>query len=85
MKPSLTVSVNLQTRRALYTPSIYNAIKYKLDANVPVEVDVFGLFQVRQDYEDIDAYFVVKLPDGHCCYAGVPNIQFLPEEGADEQ
>lgn len=84
MKPTLTVSVNLQTRKALYKPSVYNAIRYKLEANTPVKVDVFGLFQVLQD-DDLDAYFVVRLPDGHCCYAGVEHIQFLPEEEADEQ
>lgn len=84
MKPSLTINVNLKTRKALYKPSVYNAIRYNLTANEPVEVGVFGLYQVMQD-DDIDAYFVVKLPDGHCCYAGVEHIQFLPEEEADEQ
>lgn len=83
MKPSLTVSVNLQTRKALYRPSAHNICKYRLSATEPTEVDVFGLFQVKED-EDIDAYFVVKLPDGHCCYAGVDHIQFLPGED-DEQ
>lgn len=82
MTPSLTINVNLETRKALYTPSVYNAMKYNLNANEPVEVDVFGLFQVKEE-DDIDAYFVVKLPDGHCCYAGVTAIQFIQE--ADEQ
>ena len=79
MKPTLTVSVNLATRKAMYKPSVYNAMKYHLDANTPVEVGVYGLFQVKED-EDISPYFVVELPDGHCCYAGVEQIQFLPEE-----
>lgn len=82
MNPGLTINVNLTTKRALYKPSIYNADKYGLSSDTPVEVDVFGLFQIKED-EDIDAYFVVKLPDGHCCYASVQSIQFLHEE-ADE-
>ena len=78
----LTVSVNLATRKALYWPSDHNICKYKLNANDPTPVDVFGLFQIK-DGEDVDAYFVVKLPDGHCCYAGVDEIQFMPEEEAE--
>jgi hypothetical protein len=79
MKPSLTINVNLSTRKALYTPSSYNATKYHLSTDEPTEVDVFGLFQCG-DTDGSDAYFVVKLPDGKCCYADVNQIQFLPEE-----
>lgn len=82
MKPCLTVNVNLETCKALYTPSVYNAAKYGLSTEAPTEVDVFGLFQVA-DGNDVDAYFVVKLHDGRCCYAGVTEIQFIQE--VDEQ
>lgn len=83
MKYSTTVNVNLATRRALYTPSKYNAKEYGLSTEEPTEVGVFGLFQVKEDDEE-DAYFVVELPDGRCCYAGVCQIQFIKEEEADE-
>jgi len=79
MKPSLTVNVNLITHKALYTPSSYNATKYNLSTTEPTEVGVFGLFQCG-DTDGSEAYFVVKLPDGKCCYADVCQIQFLPEE-----
>lgn len=78
MRPCLTVSVNLQTRKALYTPSAYNANKYKLSTETPTEVGVFGLFQCS-DEDGSEAYFVVELPDGKCCYAGVDDIQFIKD------
>ncbi len=79
MKNSITVNVNLTTRKALYRPSSHNICKYKLSAQDPTPVGVFGLFQVIEENEDIDAYFVVELPDGHCCYARVDQIQFIKE------
>ena len=75
----LKVNVNLVTRKALYRPSRYNADKFGLDAGLPTEVGVFGLFPVREHDGEADAYFVVELPDGKCCYAGVEQIQFIKE------
>jgi hypothetical protein len=83
MKPTISINVNLSTRKALYWPSNYNICKYKLSAQDPTPVDVFGLFAVKESDGDSDAYFVVKLPDGHCCYASVDQIQFLPEEDVE--
>lgn len=76
----LKVNINLATRKALYWPSNHNICKYKLSAKDPTPVDVFGLFSVKEADGDADAYFVVELPDGYCCYASVDQIQFLPEE-----
>lgn len=82
MKPSLDISINLVTREALYTPSRFNAERFGLSKDEPTPVDVFGLYQVSEDAESSDAYFVVELPDGRCCYAGVLEIQFIkhPED-----
>lgn len=74
----LTVSVGLKTRKALYWPSDFNAMKYNLSTTEPTPVGVFGLFQVKEE-EEADAYFVVELPDGKCCYASVVQIQFIKE------
>jgi hypothetical protein len=76
---NLVVNVNLSTRKALYTPSRFNADKFGIDAGMPTEVGVFGLFSVREHDGEADAYFVVELPDGRCCYAGVEQIQFIKE------
>lgn len=78
MRPCLTVGVNLQTRKALYTPTAYAINKYGLSTSEPTEVGVFGLFQCG-DEDGSDAYFVVELPDGKCCYAGVDDIQFIKD------
>lgn len=78
----LRVNVNLTTRKAAYTPSKLNAVKYNLVGR-KVEVDVFGLFQVKED-DDVDAYFVVELPNGSCCYARVDQIQFIDKEEETE-
>ena len=83
MRPSLTVSFNLQTRKALYTPSVYNAEKYELSIDEPTQVGVFGLFQCG-DEDGSDAYFVVELPDGRCCYAAVDQIQFIKATEEEE-
>lgn len=83
MKPSMTIDVSFKGRRALYTPTKFNAIKYNLVGKT-VDVEAFGIFQVKED-EDIDAYFVVKLPDGRCCYAGVDQIQFVEDKEEDTE
>lgn len=83
----ITVNMNLQTRPAIYTPCV-NRPKLGLEAHVPVKVDVFGVYQVAID-EDIDAYFVVTLPNGQCTYAGVDQIRFTdcgePTEDGEEE
>lgn len=73
----MTVSVGLEQRKAIYKPSKLNAVKYNLVGET-VTVGVFGLFQVKEE-DDTDAYFVVELPDGKCCYARVDQIQFIEE------
>lgn len=80
--PGLAINVNLVTRKAIYTPSKLNAVKYNLVGR-KVDVGVFGLFQVKEE-DDIDAYFVVELPNGSCCYARVDQIQFVDKEGETE-
>lgn len=75
---NVNVKMNLVTRKALYLPSDFNAMKYGLSTTEPTPVDVFGLFQVKEE-DDIDAYFVVELPNGMCCYANVVQIQFIKE------
>lgn len=81
----ITVNMNLKTRPAIYTPK-FQRPHLGLEAKVPVNVDVFGLYQVAVD-EDVDAYFVVTLPNGKCAYAGVDDIQFtdmgVPDDDAD--
>lgn len=83
----ISVNMNLTTRPAIYTPPV-NRPNLGLDAHVPVKVDVFGVYQVAIE-EDIDAYFVVMLPNGRCTYAGVDSIQFTdcgdPKEDGEEQ
>lgn len=74
MKPEITVNMNLTTRPAIYTPCVSRP-KLDLVKGTPVCVDVFGVYQVS-DGEDVDAYFVVTLPNGRCTYAGVEEIQF---------
>lgn len=74
---ALTMNVKWHKRPALYTPSPHNAKKYNLDGIT--RCDVLGIFQIEES-EYQDAMFVVELPDGRCCYAGVEAIQFLPEE-----
>ena len=79
-----SINVNLRTRPALYTP-VFDRPNLGLKKDRPVNVGVFGAYQVAVD-DDVDAYFVVELPDGHCTYAGVSDIKFLdvapPEEEA---
>lgn len=84
MRPTLTVSVNLETKKALYTPGQGHIKKYGLSATEPTEVEVFGLFPVSNE-DETDAYFVVKLPDGRCCYAGIGNIQFIEKEADEDE
>jgi len=84
MKPTLTISVNLATKKALFTPIVHQARRYGISADEPTEVEVFGLFPVSND-DETDAYFVVKLPDGHCCYAGVTDIQFIEKEADEDE
>lgn len=67
--------MNLSTRPALYTPAC-NRPTLGLEKGISVKVDVFGIYQVSVDY-DVDAYFVVQLPDGRCTYASVDTIKFL--------
>lgn len=82
----ITVNMNLETRPAIYTP-VVDRPQFSLKAYEPVKVDVFGIYQVAVD-GDIDAYFVVTLPNGKCTYAGVDQIQFtdcgVPEGGEEE-
>lgn len=76
-----TVSMNLATRPAIYMPGFdrpHLGIK-KLE---PVNVDVLGIYQVATD-DDVDAYFVVTLPNGRCTYAGVEDIRFT-DMGVEE-
>lgn len=78
---TLSMKMHWERRAALYTPSSHNAKKFNLYGVTPCVV--LGLFQV-EDSDYADAMFVVELPDGHCCYAVVESIQFLPEEGEDQ-
>lgn len=74
MAAHIEVNMNLKTRPAIYTPKI-DRPHLGLSKNVPVNVDVFGIYQVAID-DEVDAYFVVTLPSGKCTYAGVEDIQF---------
>lgn len=76
---TFTISCNLEQRKALYWPSDFNAMKYNLSTTEPTVVGVFGIFQVAEE-EDVDAYFVVELPNGMCCYANVTQIQFIEKK-----
>ena len=71
---SISMNVNLQTRPAIYTPRV-DRPHLDVKKDVPVNVDVFGLYQVKDD-DEVDAYFVVMLPSGKCTYVGVHDIQF---------
>lgn len=81
---SISIRCNLVTRKALYTPSKFNAAKYCLSTDEPTHVGVFGLFPVTEHNGDSDVYFVVELPDGRCCYANVDQIQFIEKEEETE-
>ena len=70
----ITINMNLATRPAIYTVPC-DRPKLDLLRGEKVRVDVLGLYQVAVD-EDIDAYFVVTLPNGKCTYVGVDTIQF---------
>lgn len=74
MAGTITVNMNLKTRPAIYTPDI-NRPHLGIKKGESVKVDVFGIYQVAVD-EDVDAYFVITLPNGKCAYAGVDTIQF---------
>ena len=84
MKSTIEVKCNLTTEKALFTPNAYQAKRHGLSETEPTVVGVFGLFQVKED-DETDAYFVVKLPDGHCCYAGVSDIQFIEKEADEDE
>ena len=77
---NITVNMNLKTRPAIYTPKCDRS-NLGLKKGEPVTVDVFGVYQVAID-EEVDAYFVVTLPNGQCAYAGVDSIQFTDMGGA---
>lgn len=83
---NINVSMNLRGRPALYTPPV-DRPRLGLEKGATYDVDVLGLYQVVVD-TDVDAYFVVVLPDGKCTYAGVDQIQFTdcdePEDGEEE-
>lgn len=74
MTPHIEVNMNLKTRPAIYTPK-FDRPHLELKKGEPVNVDVFGIYQVAID-DEVDAYFVVTLPSGKCAYAGVEDIQF---------
>jgi hypothetical protein len=63
----------------------YDNVKLGLKKGEQVDVDVFGCYQVRADEDDIDAYFVVELPDGRCAYAAIDTIQFVYREGENNE
>jgi len=76
---SIHIRCNLDTRKALLKPTSFQATKYNLNTSEPTPVDVFGIFPVSERDGDSDAYFVVELPDGRCCYACVEQVQFIKE------
>ena len=81
----IEVNMNLITRPAIYTPVI-DRPSFGIKKNEPVSVDVFGIYQVAID-DEVDAYFVVTLPNGQCTYAGVDSIRFtdvIAPEGVRE-
>lgn len=78
---SFTVNMNLQSRSAIYTPP-FNRPNLGLKKYEPIKVDVFGIYQVAI-VDEIDAYFVVTLPNGKCTYAGIEDIQFT-DMGVEE-
>lgn len=71
---NITVNMNLKTRPAIYTATC-DRPHLGIRKGEAIDVDVFGLYQVAVD-DEVDAYFVVTLPDGKCTYAGVDQIQF---------
>lgn len=84
MKSTIEVSVNLATEEALFMPNARQAKHHGLSTTEPIVVGVFGLFQVKEG-DDIDAYFVVKLPNGHCCYASIHQILFIEKEADEDE
>lgn len=79
---SITVNMNLQTRPAIYTPK-FDRPHLGVKKGEPINVDVFGIYQVAID-DEVDAYFVVTLPGGRCTYTGVEDIRFTDVVGAEE-
>lgn len=74
MRGQISVNMNLKTRPAIYRPN-YDRPNLNLKKGEEIPVDVFGIYQVAID-DEIDAYFVITLPNGKCTYAGVDTIQF---------
>ena len=75
-------SMNLSTRPARYTPK-YDRKHLGIIGGETLSVDVFGVYQVAID-DEVDAYFVVMLPDGRCTYAGIEDVQFVDVAGGDD-
>lgn len=71
---NIEVSMNLTQRPAKYTLNC-NRPELDLKKGDVVNVGVFGLYQV-QFADEVDAYFVVELPNGKCTYTSVTTIQF---------
>ena len=82
--PDIKVHMNLSTRPAVFTPG-HNVPKLGIEKGKQIRVDVFGLYQVKVEEDDIDAYFVAELPDGKCVYAAVDTIQFTDREDEDHE
>ena len=82
MKTSITASINLATRPAIYTPAC-NRPNFGLIKGEKYDVDVFGVYQIQIE-DEIDAYFVLTLPDGRCTYVGIESIQFTDMGEQDE-
>ena len=76
----IKVYMNLSTRPAVLTPR-HDIKSAGLKKGVPVNVDVFGLYQVACGEDDCDAYFIAELPDGRCVYAAIETIQFTDKDG----
>ena len=68
------INMDLHGRPAIYTPK-YNRPNLGLEKDQAVIVEVLGIYQVAMD-DEVDAYFVVVLPNGKCAYTGVEEIQF---------
>lgn len=80
---NITVNMNLKTRPAIYTAPV-DRPTLGVEKGQQYCVDVFGVYQVAVD-EDVDAYFVIMLPNGRCAYAGIEQIKFtdcgMPGDG----
>ena len=77
-----TIKVVCERRKAIYRPK-FDRPSFGIAKGQEILCDVWGCFQCNDGDVDYNPYFVIELPDGHCTYATIEDIQFTKEDEAD--